>query len=66
MRKKAGLTPSDIISLSIQTDENGQKLIQKFETEIKKTVLAKSIEFKENNEPEIKIGELVFKIAIHK
>ena len=36
MRKKIGLTPSDAVSVTFETDENGKKLIQKFETEIKK------------------------------
>lgn len=64
MRKKTGLTPSDTVSLVIETNENGKKLIEKFETEIKKTVLASEIEFKENNAEEIKIGELIFKIKL--
>ncbi|MFA5095595.1 MAG: class I tRNA ligase family protein [Candidatus Paceibacterota bacterium] len=66
MRKKMGLTPSDIVSLVVETDEEGKKLIQKFEVEIKKTILVSKIEFKQNNGEEIKIDELVFKIFIQK
>ncbi len=66
MRKKEGLTPSDVISLSIETNELGKKLVQKFETEIKKTVLAKNIKFESNAGEEIKIDNLVFKISIQK
>ncbi|MFA6524215.1 MAG: class I tRNA ligase family protein [Candidatus Paceibacterota bacterium] len=66
MRKKALLTPSDVISLIIEANDEAKKLIQKFETEIKKIVLASEIEFKNNNGQEIKIDELVFKIEIIK
>jgi len=66
MRKKAGLTPSDIISLSVETNEEGKKLIQKFEIEMKKVVLAKEIKFEVNSGEEIKIGDIVFKLSIKK
>ena len=66
MRKKTGLTPSDVISLFIETDENGKKLIEKFESEIKKIILASKIEFADNNGDTVKIDELVFKILIEK
>jgi len=66
MRKKAGLTPSDIILLSIETDEKGKKIIQEFESGVKKTVLASEIEFKKNNGEEIKIDEILFKVKIEK
>ncbi len=64
MRKKMGLTPSDIISLSVETNEEGKKLIQKFETDLLKTILASKIEFKQNEGEPLKIDELVFKIFI--
>ena len=66
IRKKEGLTPSDIISLSLETNEEGKKLIQKFETEIKKTVLASEVKLEKNNGIETKINDLVFKISIQK
>ena len=66
MRKKIGLTPNDVVVLSIETNDEGKKLIEKFENEIKKTVLASKIEFKNTDGEEIKIGELVFKIKIEK
>ncbi|MEK7572311.1 MAG: class I tRNA ligase family protein [Patescibacteria group bacterium] len=66
MRKKIGLTPSDIISLSIETNNEGKKLVQKFESEIKKTILAKNIEFLDNKGEEVKVDDLVFKISIQK
>lgn len=76
LRKKMGLTPSDTISLTFETSDAGKKLIQKFENEIKKTVLASSLEFKENDssadakalagKEEIKIDEFVFKVKIEK
>src|SRR3989344_943575 len=66
MRKKMSLTPSDVISLFIETSDKGKKLIQKFEVELLKIVLASKIEFKENSGESIKIDELVFKIQIEK
>ncbi|MEK7786630.1 MAG: class I tRNA ligase family protein, partial [Chloroflexota bacterium] len=66
MRKKMGLTPSDFIALSFETNDTGKKLIQKFENEMKKTTLVSQIKFEENNGEEVKIDELVFKIKIDK
>lgn len=66
MRKKMNLTPSDVVYLSIKTGEAGQELIEKFATDLKKTALVSKIEFKENSEPEIKIGDLVFGVKIDK
>ena len=66
MRKKIGLTPSDVISLTLETDENGKKLIQKFETDMKKTVLASKIDFGMNDGQEVKIDGLAFKVKIEK
>ena len=43
LRKKEGLTPSDVITLSLSL--NAQSMIAGFETEMKKTVLAKEIVF---------------------
>jgi isoleucyl-tRNA synthetase len=66
MRKKMGLTPSDVISLIVETNEEGKNLIQKFESEIKKSILVSKIEFKQNNGEEIRIDELMFKVKIEK
>ncbi len=66
IRKKMGLTPNDVVSIAVETSEEGKKLIRKFETDLLKVVLASKIEFKSNNEPEIKINELVFKLEIKK
>lgn len=79
MRKKIGLTPSDVVSLTFETSDAGKELIQKFEADMKKTVLAPKIEFKparnassiadaggENDGEEVKIDQLVFKVKIDK
>jgi isoleucyl-tRNA synthetase len=47
LRKLEKLSPTDLVSLKIQTDERGKKLVQKFEAEIKKTTLLKNISFEE-------------------
>jgi isoleucyl-tRNA synthetase len=64
MRKKLGLTPSDTVSLVFETNDAGKKLIQKFENDLKRTVLVSQIEFKNNDGEEIKIGEMMFKVKV--
>lgn len=66
MRKKMGLTPSDIILITFETSEAGKKLIQKFENDMKKTVLISGLEFESNDGEEIKIDELTLKVKIDK
>lgn len=66
MRKKMGLTPSDVISIKIDTNDEGKKLIQKFEKDLSKVILASSVEFRKNEGEDLKIDELVFKIKIEK
>jgi len=66
MRKKMGLTPSDLISVVFETEENGKKLIQKFEADMKKTVLISELKFENNDGEEVKIDDLLFKVKIEK
>ncbi len=66
MRKDSGLIPSDVISLSISTSEQGKKLIESWQKEIQKTVGIKEIKFEENTGVEVKINELVFVVSIQK
>ena len=68
MRKKMGLTPSDIVVITFETDEVGKKLIQKFEADMKKTVLVSNVEFNPSagSGQEVKIDELVFRVKIDK
>ena len=66
MRKKAGLTPSDVITLFIETNEIGNKIVEKFEDEIKKIVLASELKYDVNDGEDVKIGDLLFKIQIVK
>jgi isoleucyl-tRNA synthetase len=65
IRKKMALTPSDLITLSIETDNAGKQLIKKFNSDMKKAVLASQIEFERNDSPDTKIDDLVFKIKIN-
>jgi len=66
LRKKMGLTPCDVVSILIETDKFGQELVRKFENDLKKTVSAGKIEFKDNDGESIKIGDLSFKTKIEK
>lgn len=66
MRKKMGLTPSDLVTLTIKTDKEGEKLVNKFESDLKKTVQVSSIDFTENDGEEVKVEDLVFKVKLVK
>lgn len=66
LRKKMGLTPSEVIKLSVETDEKGKNLITKFEKELKKTVLVSAVMFENKGGEEIKVDELLFKVIIEK
>ncbi|MEK7136595.1 MAG: DUF5915 domain-containing protein, partial [Patescibacteria group bacterium] len=57
LRKERGLAPSDRITLTIATNEAGQSLVEKFQTEIIKTVGADSLSFElSDSESEFKIS----------
>lgn len=65
-RKEASLVPSDMVTISIDTDEVGQNIIQKFESDFKKVAGLKEIKFENNDGAEVKAGDEVFKIKIQK
>lgn len=66
MRKKMGLTPSDVVSLTIETGEAGHDLIVKFAADMKKTVSVSEIRFTHNDGTDLKIDDLDFKVKIDK
>jgi isoleucyl-tRNA synthetase len=68
-RKKLELTPTDIVSIHIQTNEKGESLINRFEIDLLKTAGAKEILLEkvgEEDDENIKIDELEFKLKISK
>jgi isoleucyl-tRNA synthetase len=66
MRKNLELTPSDIVTFVFDTGDVIKEVIEKFENEMKKTILASKIEFKTNDGVEIKIGKFSLKVKIEK
>ncbi len=65
LRKKAGLTPDDKISVSVKTNSSGENLVKKFESEFKKIVNARAVEFKDLENGEVlKLDSLEFTIII--
>ena len=44
-----GLTPSDVINLSVETNEVGKNLLQKFENDLKKVALVSKLNFVSND-----------------
>ena len=65
VRKEENKKPDEIITLIIQTDDNGKELINKWNKEISKIVGAKEIIFRDNNGKEINIDNLKFIIKIN-
>ncbi|MBI5401138.1 MAG: class I tRNA ligase family protein [Candidatus Yonathbacteria bacterium] len=47
LRKDTGLTPSDVVMLRMHTNADGRSLVEKFESELKKTALIRGIIFEE-------------------
>lgn len=65
-RKENGLQPSDMVTLFVDTNQDGQNLINKFKNEFVKVAGITDLQFVENEGKEVKINELVFKIKIEK
>ena len=67
LRKKEKLAPKDKIILIIETNQNGEELIRKFEEDIKKVVSAREIKFEKMADgEEVEINNLFLKIKIKK
>lgn len=65
MRKKKGLIPKDIIDIEIDTNEEGRKIVERFEETIKKTAGIKKIKFvNELDGEELKTEKTNFKLKI--
>lgn len=67
MRKDAGLVPSDLVELEVETDEAGKELIEKFAEDLRRTAGLEKIEFEDVDDgEEIKIDGLAFKVKLDK
>jgi len=67
LRKQEKLSPSDIVSLKIKTEQAGKDLIKKFESEIKKTTLLRSISFEGvDGGTVVKVDDMDFELKINK
>ncbi len=66
LRKKMGLTPSEVVSITFEVGEAGKNIIKKFASDMKKSVLISGIELKPNDGEEINVDGLVFKVKINK
>lgn len=64
LRKIAGLSPDDHVSLHVETDTAGRDVIEKFETEIKETAGITEFIFGSVDAEESKVNDLLFKLAI--
>lgn len=66
LRKTSGLEPHDMVTLIIQTSNEGQILMETFKDEITKTAGIKEFIFRHNDGEEIQVDTLLFIIAIEK
>jgi isoleucyl-tRNA synthetase len=64
LRKKSNLNPEDKIDLLVETDEVGQKIIEKFTDQIKKPTNIVNFEFSQNEGETISLDKYSFKIKI--
>ncbi|MEK7568829.1 MAG: class I tRNA ligase family protein [Patescibacteria group bacterium] len=64
LRKKTGLTPSDVVTLEVATNEEGRALVETFAVELKKASLLKEIVFKEVHGEPVDTNGILFTIAI--
>ncbi|HAT68738.1 MAG: hypothetical protein A2481_01060 [Candidatus Yonathbacteria bacterium RIFOXYC2_FULL_47_9] len=66
LRKKTGLTPSDIVTLEIATSDEGRALVEEFGEDLKKTSLIKDIVFKDIEGELVNIDGISFTLAFVK
>lgn len=64
LRKEKGLTPQDMIMLTISAE--AESFLTPFVDDFKKTVLATSVQFAENSGSELKIDEMTLRVTIEK
>jgi isoleucyl-tRNA synthetase len=65
LRKEEKLTPTDLVSLEVGTDKEGEELIDKFKEYIQKTAQLKDIQLGEG-EKEVKVDNISFRLKIIK
>jgi len=66
LRKQTKLQVSDMVTLTVQTNDQGRKLIEKFKSDIAKTAQLKSIEYKNTDGEKISVDDLEFIVKIAK
>jgi len=64
MRKQAGLTPSDRVTLTVQTSDGGQAVLDTHRDEIMRTVGADALEFGNATGTEVTAGEHSFTVKM--
>ncbi len=66
LRKKTGLTPSDMVTLEVETSNDGRALIDTFASELKKASLIKDIVFKEISGEPVDVDGIPFTLVLVK
>jgi isoleucyl-tRNA synthetase len=66
MRKEAGLVPSDLVDLSIETSTEGKALVEKFADDLKRVAGVKEIKLESNEGETVKIDDIDFHLKIVK
>lgn len=65
-RKTTGLTPSDIITLVVETESEWQSFINKYNANLLKSIGAQEIKFEVADSPDLMIENFIFKLKIEK
>ncbi len=66
LRKDMDLKPEEKISLSLDTNEEGTKIVEKFEKDIQRIAGVSSIKFESGGDQELLLEDIFFKIKIKK
>lgn len=66
LRKDANLNPEDVVTLFVDTDEAGKKIVSIFEFDLKKVAGIKEIVFQKKEGGEINTGNVSFIVSIKK
>lgn len=66
LRKQTGLTPSDVVELFVQTNDDGRALVEEFSAELKKASLLKEITYKGVSGETVDIDGMPFTLSVAK
>lgn len=66
LRKDSKLEPSDVVTLTIKTNDEGRALVEAFSSELKKTALIKEIKYGEVSGDSVGVDDILFTLLIER